>query len=269
MTLPVLERDPTLDSVADTSSRLSELIRSARDPGKTAIGHWTIRDVAVHTSHVFGILSSLLDGERSPVKDHLKMSEVWDAKLLEDDESDMNAIADRIDHSTKEWIDKATPEMWMRDLSWHGDLPMPVWALSGILVNEAEIHGLDIASAEDRPWEITRQKAIEAIVGLLPGLYVFVDESAAKGLNATFELRLRGGPRFYNTITDGALTIDVTPKPADVHVSADPVEYLLIGFGRRSQWPAIATGKVVAWGRKPWLALEVRQPVPLAMSLRV
>lgn len=256
MTLPVLERDATLSSLADSSHRLSEAIRSVRDPGKTAIGHWTIRDVAIHTSHVFTILSELIDGGRSPVKDHLKMSEVWDAMVLEDDETDLNAIADRIDHRAKEWIDKATPEMWTREIWWHGELRMPVWALSGILVNEAEVHALDIATAEDRPWEISRQKAIESTVALVPALPSFVNEEVAKGLNAAIELRLRGGPRIYVTITDGALTTDVAPRSVDVHISADPVEYLLIGFGRKSQWPAIATGKVVAWGRKPWLALK-------------
>ena len=256
MTLPVLERDETLNSLADTSRRFAELIRSVRNPDKPALGHWTVRDVTVHASHVFSILPTLVDGERSPVKDHLKMSEVWNVRVLEDGERDMNVIADRIEYSTKEWIDKATPEMWMRDVLWHGDIPMPVYALSGILINEAEVHAYDIALAEDREWKISRQKAIESTVGLLPGLPAFVDEAAAKGLNANFELQLRGGPRMYITIVDGALSIDATPKRVDVHVSADPVEYLLIGFGRKSQWPAIATGKVVAWGRKPWLALK-------------
>jgi hypothetical protein len=39
-------------------------------------------------------------------------------------------------------------------------------------------------------------------------------------------------------------------------VSADPVTYLLVGYGRRSPWPAIARGGILAWGRMPWLALR-------------
>lgn len=256
MTMPVLDREQTLSSLSATARRYSELLRSVDQPSKQAIGHWSIRDVAIHTTHIYGIFPRLLDGEHSPVENHLRMSETWDQRVKEDAEQDLTAIADRIDKGTEEFIARATPEMWMREVWWHGDLRIPVYALSGILVNEAEVHGLDVAQAEGRDWTIARGKAIEATVGLLPILPAFVNEAEAKGLDATFELRLRGGPRAYISLVDGALTIDATPRKVDCHVSADPVEYLLIGFGRRSQWPAIATGKVVAWGRKPWLALK-------------
>jgi hypothetical protein len=38
-----------------------------------------------------------------------------------------------------------------------------------------------------------------------------------------------------------------------VRLSADPMAYLLVGFGRSSLWPVIARGQIFAWGRKPWL----------------
>jgi hypothetical protein len=41
--------------------------------------------------------------------------------------------------------------------------------------------------------------------------------------------------------------------PADCRVSADPVALLLVAYGRTSQWKPVLTGKLVAWGRKPWL----------------
>ena len=35
-------------------------------------------------------------------------------------------------------------------------------------------------------------------------------------------------------------------------VSAEPVTFILVCvYKRRSQWPAILTGRQVAWGRKP------------------
>jgi hypothetical protein len=55
------------------------------------------------------------------------------------------------------------------------------------------------------------------------------------------------------TIRDGALTVTREDGPVDCHVSADPVALLLVAYGRRSQWGPIVTGKLVAWGRKPWL----------------
>jgi hypothetical protein len=37
---------------------------------------------------------------------------------------------------------------------------------------------------------------------------------------------------------------------------ADPAAFLLVGSGLRSQWGQIARGKLLTWGRKPWLALR-------------
>jgi hypothetical protein len=37
----------------------------------------------------------------------------------------------------------------------------------------------------------------------------------------------------------------------------DPVGFLLVAYGRSSQWSEIARGRIVAWGRKPWVALKL------------
>jgi len=64
---------------------------------------------------------------------------------------------------------------------------------------------------------------------------------------------VRGGVRRVLAIDDGRLTVTVDDAPVDCHVSAEPVALLLIAYGRRRQWIPILTGKVDAWGRKPWL----------------
>ena len=244
MALPLLDRDETLSSLADSSRRWTDLIRSVRDPSATAIGFWSIRDVAVHTSHIFELFPRLIEGQPSPIKDHLRLGEEWDAKVKADPEQDLATIADRIELATKHFIDAATSDVWIEEVPWHGGLETPVYSLAGILINEAEVHGLDVASAEDRPWTVTREKAVKAIVALLPILPYFAKAEQTKGMSAVYELRLRTGPRVYISIDNGLLSIDKGPLRADCHISADPVEYLLIGYGRKSQWLPIATGKV-------------------------
>ena len=69
---------------------------------------------------------------------------------------------------------------------------------------------------------------------------------------------MRVGPRAYFTLRDGMLKIDGgAPERVDCHLSVDRVDYLLIGFGRKAQWGPIAKGKVLAWGRRPWLAMRL------------
>jgi len=81
-----------------------------------------------------------------------------------------------------------------------------------------------------------------------------VDEAEAAGLRAIYDVRLRGGARLDFVFDDGALHIEPPAgRRVDCHLSVDPAAMLLVGWGRRSQWPAIAKGQFVAWGRKPWL----------------
>jgi hypothetical protein len=113
-----------------------------------------------------------------------------------------------------------------------------------------------VARAAGRDWSIAREKAIKAIVGLFPVLPHFANTEEVSKVDATFDLRLRGGPNVYVMTMDGNLILDSQPRRADCHLSVDPVEYLMIGYGRKAQWGPIATGKIAAWGRKPWLSLR-------------
>jgi hypothetical protein len=39
-------------------------------------------------------------------------------------------------------------------------------------------------------------------------------------------------------------------------ITADPVAFLLVGYGRISQWGPILRRQIVAGGRRPWKALR-------------
>jgi hypothetical protein len=76
------------------------------------------------------------------------------------------------------------------------------------------------------------------------------------GLRVSYELRMRGGRRFRLAFADGAATVTAAGERADCVITADPVAFLLLGFGRITQWPLIFRGRLRAGGRKPWLALR-------------
>jgi hypothetical protein len=86
-----------------------------------------------------------------------------------------------------------------------------------------------------------------------------VDAERAAGLRATYDIRIRGGERFHFAFSDGMLRIeDPSPEPVDCHLSADPVAMLRVIWNRQNQWSAIAQGKLLPWGRKPWLGPRFR-----------
>ncbi|CAN5189865.1 hypothetical protein BH18ACT4_BH18ACT4_02820 [soil metagenome] len=47
-------------------------------------------------------------------------------------------------------------------------------------------------------------------------------------------------------------------RRADCHLWVDPAPFLLVAWGRKSQWEAVFRGQIVAWGRRPWLGPRLR-----------
>jgi hypothetical protein len=208
-------------------------------------------------SHIFEMYPGLLSGTASPLPDHLNMAQEWERMLQEDGERDPIATAKRIEAGAEAFLGEIEKSDWNQPVMWHGGVSVPVSSLAPILTNECNVHGWDVAKAEGKPWTIPRADAVVVIEGHYPLLPHFVNEQVASGLDVSYELKVRGGRSAYLSVKDSRLTIDDTPMGrVDCHISADPVEYLLVGYGRKNQWSPMLAGKLVAWGRKPWLALK-------------
>jgi len=257
MSLPVIDRDASLTAAAAATQQLLHLIRTAPDPTVTAIGHWSVAELACHLSHVYTTIPKMLRDEGSPVEDHRQIAATWDAQVAADPERDLNVLAGRIEAGWNESKALLRTKGWTDDMTWHGGLKGPVYTLAAVLISEAFIHGLDIARVTGGKFKRDSDQARLVVYGFMPNLRDFLNEDAARGLDATFELRVRGGEWVYLTVSGGSLTISqVTERKVDCRLSVDPATYLLVGFRRESQWAAIAKGQIVAWGRKPWLSLK-------------
>ena len=258
MALPVPDRTSTLESLEDSATRWAGLLRSARDPNRNAIGHWSVGDVAAHTTHLSRIFVEMARGGSSPVKDPLQMSEQWEKELQEDKERNLLKLADRIEQSASDLHDAATEDVWTTPVTWHGGIEIPFYSLPCLFMNESELHGLDVARAESKPWVIEAEKAALVIKGLFPVLPHFVNHEVAGDRTITWELRVRDNKPVYLHLEAGELLVDERrPDRIDCRVSVAPSDYLLVGYDRKSQWGPLLTGKILAWGRKPWLGLTL------------
>jgi hypothetical protein len=136
-----------------------------------------------------------------------------------------------------------------------GGAPVPADVAVGSLLGEFVIHGDDIARAIGAPWSIdplTVPSIVEALNAILPG---WVHAERARHHTATYELRLRGLESHYYEFTDGRLTIDSPHhRPPDLRIVGRPGDALLAMYSRRSPLAQLVTGRVVAYGRRPWLA---------------
>jgi len=115
-----------------------------------------------------------------------------------------------------------------------------------------------------RPWPIDPAHAALVFDGFIWPVIAaldprsMVDQAKAAGLRATYDIRIRGANR-YHFAYDGALSIEApAARRVDCHIVADPAALLPVASNRQSQWAAIARGKLLAWGRKPWLGSRFR-----------
>jgi hypothetical protein len=264
--------------------RVARLLRSGVDPDAPAVGEWTVAGTAMHLSQVWMAVPGLAKQDlsdvydvipeaegragRSLIRDIWELGDVTKLGVRSDPERDLTVLADRIEARAAAYFAAiagaaADARAWLVE-----GTSVPVATLTCHLLNETIVHGWDIAHAGGRPWPIERGHAAIVLEGFIfPVLLAIgprdmVDQKRAAGLRARYELRVRGGGRYVFAFDDGALAVDgpltSRPKGIDCHISADPSALLLVAWGRRSQWPAIASGKLTAWGRKPWLGPRLR-----------
>ena len=263
-------------------ARLTAMLRSIDGTEVAALGDWNLGDVAMHLSQGWVAVPGLARRDLSGVYQILPAREgtageslikdVWDLSSLlgeavqADTERNLGVLANRIDDRAAAFFQDCRGRS--------GDERQP-WLVEGTtvdlctitchLLNEAVVHGGDIARAAGQPWPVDPAHAVMVIQGFfLPVLAqlpprALVDQDRAAGVRATYDVRLRGGGQVYFVFDDGAVTLEEPGgRKVDCHVLADPVAMLDVMWGRQSQWKAIAKGQLLAWGRKPWLGPKLR-----------
>lgn len=262
--------------------RVTSLLRSIQDSQAPALGQWNIGELAMHLSQAWLGIPAMARRNLAPIYEVLPdiagtagdsmMNDIWELGDLmlraveKDPERDLGVLADRIG---------AEADRYLADCAGADPNALNPWMVRGFtlplsistyhLLQETVVHGYDIARAAGRKWRVEPSHAamvlgrfVFPVLKAAPSR-MFVNGAKAAGVRATYDIRLRGGGRYYFVFDDGDFTVEEpSARRVDCHISADPVAMLLVFFARRSQWPAIATGKLMAWGRKPWLGFQLR-----------
>jgi hypothetical protein len=270
------------DALRDEVERVTTLLRSIRDPEAPSVGQWNLAEVAMHLSQVWMAVPGLARRDLSRVhevmpslagvagdsliRDMWELADTTTLGVKSDPERDPGALADRIEARAEEYFSECVGA--------DPDAARP-WLVQGTtvrqstltyhLLNETVMHGYDIAHAAGRTWRIEPTHAamvlgrfiIPVIQALDP--QALVNRPKAANVQAVYDLRIRGGDRFHFIFDNGSIRVEEpSSRPVDCHISADPVAFLMLIWNRQSQWAAIATGKLMAWGRKPWLGPRLR-----------
>jgi uncharacterized protein (TIGR03083 family) len=245
------------EAVAAVADRIAELVRSAADTSVPIPGaEWTVGEAAAHLVLANRLMADLAHGQDRAYGDGTpgSLAAANAASLAEFTERDGSLLAGGIVAQARAFTDAArqrpAEEPVVTPMG-----PMDLGTLGAYLLTHMLGHGYDIAVALRRPHMLDAARVALTLPFVTLAMPRVVEPRAAAGHSACYDLRLRGGSRFAVTFTDGAAVVSAEPpRRPDCTIVAEPVTFLLIALGRRGSVSALARGKIVAWGRKPWLA---------------
>jgi uncharacterized protein (TIGR03083 family) len=221
---------------------------------------WNVQQLASHLVTVARRYSEGPEGRGTWVEDPREVADLNDRQLRELDDRPLSELAGRLEDEVRSASERVRGYGGrMPEFRFHGGATVPADLALGALLGELIIHGWDLAQMRNRPWGIDARHAALVLEGLSAVAPGWIDRDRARAFTATFDVRLRGQTRQTWLFVDGRLSVHRSPHRGrvDCHISADPGALLLVFYGRESQWKHIARGKLVAWGRRPWLAFTV------------
>ncbi|WP_371095463.1 maleylpyruvate isomerase N-terminal domain-containing protein [Streptomyces sanglieri] len=280
---PVTEHEKTRAALRAVVPRLVRLLRDVPDPdASSGVPVWTVGDVGAHLAAVYLAYCSIVSAEE-PVESVESLEPVeWDSVLPPGDASfteriaAMNAksvelfggdehvrpgdfIAERGETFLRvtEGLAPDTPV----SAPWYGKgATITLATVTGLMLSESLVHGLDIARGTGLPWPIGPDEARLVLGQSMPTMMALaLDTAKAQGVSIAFDVRIKGGLRLAVVVEDGTMTVtrDAPPRAYDCTITAAPATFLLVSFRRTPIWKAIARGHIRAGGRRPWLAMRL------------
>jgi uncharacterized protein (TIGR03083 family) len=246
-----------LDEVVAVAEDIAAVLRARPDgdapiPGAT----WTVGEAAAHLALANELMADLARGVDRPYGDGTpdSLAAANEVSLTAYPERDPVALADVIVDHARGFV-AAVEQRSAQDAVMTPMGPMDVGVLGSYLIVHMLGHGYDLARALRRPHMIDPKRVDLALPFLLTAMPRVIDPRATAGVRATYTVGLRGGTRFGVRIDDGTAQVSAAPSQRpDCTIVSEPVTFFLLALGRCNPWIAIARGRILAWGRKPWLA---------------
>src|SRR5262245_13502496 len=258
---------PTLNALRGAVARSADLWRHTDKPDAPAPGLiWTAAETAAHvvgdlrdytqalTRHANGYMTHA----NRPTESPSALSAKVNARHLEEvPERNLHRLADMLEAALDAYLNAAVTADPSVAIATPNGLVITPATMAALLLGEQLIHGLDISRTAKMRWPIAKADAFLVIPGVLSVAPQYLRPNRAAGVHISFELRMRGGPSYRLAVDDGTAGVTAAGKKADCVITADPVAFVLLGYGRISQLSPVLRGQLRPGGRKPWLATRL------------
>jgi uncharacterized protein (TIGR03083 family) len=269
-----LDREAARAAIRAAAGRFTTLLRETDDIERPAAGtDWTVAETAAHVSVVFAGFSAAIAGEPQALTPDQYIEANFPTRLADTnaatiamvDHTDAGQLAEMITAGAQRFLDLAAtadPQMEC-ETPWYGPARTRTPdCLTALALGELIVHGHDIATATGRLWPISPEDAKLIVGTVCPQMSPLAvrPDAGRGGASVTYEVRLRGnGPRYVIRVADGTAQVRTAGGPVDCVISADPVTFLLVVYGRMTPGRALLRGGIVSWGRRPWLGLRYKK----------
>jgi uncharacterized protein (TIGR03083 family) len=272
MAVVALDREAARAAVRTAAGRFTALVRETDDIERPAAStDWTVAETAAHVSFMFTGFSAVIAEEPPALTPEqyieadfpTRLAAINAATIAMVDHTDAGRLAELITAGAQRFLElvaAADPQMEC-ETPWLGPgRTRTPDCLTALALSELTVHGHDIATRTGRPWPISAEHAKLILGTVCPEMLpLVVRPEAARGAPVTYEVRLRGnGPRYVIRVADGTAEVRSTGGPVDCVISADPVTFLLVAYGRMPLGRALLRGGMLARGRRPWLSLRFK-----------
>ncbi len=260
------------DAIRSEARQIAEMVTRGRERSALQVpgSSWSVADTTAHLVCAHRLYRDLVLGAgaspftgRDDFFTQGRPSSPVNARVLSDfTERDPDRLATLVVNETEALAQAIAAHPADQPVPWHWT-HLDRMSFACAVLFHAVGHVYDVGRALGTRYRVDPAHAHLALHGMQAIIPLFVDREAARSLQARIEIRVRGGSRFTVEIDRG--DVSVVPVPSGrvaCRLSADPVALLLVALGRESQWREIARAKLVAYGRRPWLALRLTTLFP-------
>jgi uncharacterized protein (TIGR03083 family) len=252
---------PTTTEVVEILERIvprfTALLRNAGS-GSRPVPHleWTVGETAAHVWLMVSRYPGLFGEQHHHMRDIETSGIANTEQICSISERNPATLADMIERDTPTLINAFRAHSGEK-MNYVAGVRAGSSSVGALVVGEFVIHGWDIAQALNLPWRIGHDEALVMARGAAEVTPMYIAPGAAD-FRGTIAVKLRGGLHMTMRFADGAVQLtEGINGPADCRIWADPVTFVLTSYGRSGRWGLALTGKVMAYGRRPWLGLRL------------
>ncbi|MGH3827981.1 MAG: maleylpyruvate isomerase N-terminal domain-containing protein, partial [Pseudonocardiaceae bacterium] len=220
----------TLEAAAGRTAELLESIPDGDLP--VTKSHWSVGEVGAHLVVGLHAFTQAVAGSFDATSPYIPDTEVFRDRLTAVTAGTLALVPERHPGTLAQLVlDGArgflagtagrSPDEAIRT-PWYGSrATLSLGAATCLLVGEQIIHGYDIAQTVGRRWPISAEDAILTLpTAMIP---LVVNPETARGHTASYQVHIRGGPRFVIRFRNGTATVEAPSGQAiDCHLWAHP-----------------------------------------------